>query len=286
MSFRDVLVVLRAYPARTPASAVEHAALTALAFKSRVSVIACGIKPHVPGNILGNAVFDASALVAEEGRKSADDAQRLLAEFEEAMSRHGVTCKRILETCRPSDVPRCLVDHARLRDLAILPMPEGAYVSQLDAQWYAETMIFDSGHPVLVLPQDRKGAGPVAFDTVMVAWDKGRAASRAIADAMPILQAAKRVHVLTVLGEKPIGSMRSGSELAEHLALHGVNVTVKEPDAAHRSIGKVLADEVTASQADLLVMGAYGRSRLREFILGGATKSMLTQPPTTLFLSH
>jgi hypothetical protein len=135
-------------------------------------------------------------------------------------------------------VPHILVDYARLRDLAILPMPEGTYVSQLDAQWYAETLIFDSGHPVIVLAQDRQGFGPVAFDNVMVAWDKGRASSRAIADAMPILQAAKRVHLLTVLGEKPIVSKRSGAELAEHLAVHGVDVSLKEP--AGRAIGKVL----------------------------------------------
>jgi nucleotide-binding universal stress UspA family protein len=179
-----------------------------------------------------------------------------------------------------------LVDHARLRDLTILPMPEGTYVTQLDAQWYAETLIFDSGHPVIVLAQDRQGFEPVAFDNVMVAWDKGRAASRAIADAMPILQAAKRVHLLTVLGEKPIVSKRSGAELAEHLAAHGADISLKELYAAGRAIGKVLEDEVRANHLDLLVMGAYGRSRLREFILGGATKSVLTHPPTALFLSH
>jgi nucleotide-binding universal stress UspA family protein len=286
VSFRDVLVVLRAYPATTPASAVEHAAAVALAFKSRVSVIACGLRPKVLGNILGNAIFDVSALVAEEGRKSVDDAQRLLSMFEGIIRKHGAVCKRILETCRSSDVPHILVDYARLHDLTILPIPEGTYISQLDAQWYAETVIFDSGHPVIVLPQDREGFEPVTFDNVMVAWDKGRAASRAIADAMPILQMAKRVYFLTVRGEKPIVSKRSGAELAKHLALHGVDVVLKEVDAASRTIGKVLEDEVDANHIDLLVMGAYGRSRLREFILGGATKSMLTRPPTTLLLSH
>ena len=68
--------------------------------------------------------------------------------------------------------------------------------------------------------------------------------------------------------------------------MHGVDVVLKELDAAGRTIGKVLEDEVGANHIDLLVMGAYGRSRLTEFILGGATKSMLTHPPTALFLSH
>jgi hypothetical protein len=88
VSFRDVLVVLRAYPATTPTSAVEHAAATALALKSSVSVIACGVIPQVPRSILGNAIFDVSALVAEEGQKSVDDARRLLAVFEEVARKH------------------------------------------------------------------------------------------------------------------------------------------------------------------------------------------------------
>ena len=286
MSFRDILVVLRPYPAKTPTTVVEHAAAIALAFRSHVSVIACAIKAQVPGNILGNAIFDVSALVTEESRKSMDDARQLLTVFEGAIRNQGMICRRILETCRSSDVPRTLVDYARLRDLTILPMPEGAYVAKLDAQWYAEKLIFDTGHPVIILPQDREGTRPGTFDNVMIAWDKSCAASRAIADAMPILRAGKRVHLLTVHGEKPIVSKRSGKELVQHLALHGVDVVLREPDAAGRTIGEVFEEEVRANDIDLLVMGAYGRSRFREFILGGATKSMLTRPPTALFLSH
>ena len=286
MSFRDILVVLRAYPATTPTTAVERAAEVVHAFRSHVSVIACAIRAHVPGNIMGNAIFDLSALVTEESRKSMDDARQLLTVFEGAIRKQGMICRRILETCRPSDVPSILVDHARLRDLTILPMPEGAYVTKLDAQWYAEKLIFDTGHPVIILPQGREGTRPGTFDNVMIAWDNGCAASRAIADAMPILRAGKRVHLLTVHGEKPIVSKRSGKELVQHLALHGVDAVLREPDAAGRTIGEVFEEEVRANEIDLLVMGAYGRSRFREFILGGATKSMLTRPPTALFLSH
>jgi len=286
VSFRDILVVLRPYPATTPITVVEHAAAVALAFRSRVSVIACALKPQVPGNILGNAIFNVSALATEESEKSVDDGRRLLTVFERAIRKHGMICGQILETCRPPDAPGILVDYARLRDLTILPMPEGTYVAELDAQWYAEKLIFDSGHPVIILPQDRESSRPGTFDNVMIAWDKGCAASRAIADAMPILRAGKRVHLLTVRGEKPIVSKRSGEELVQHLALHGVDVILREPDATGRTIGEVFEEEVRANDIDLLVMGAYGRSRFREFILGGATKSMLTRPPTALFLSH
>ena len=136
------------------------------------------------------------------------------------------------------------------------------------------------------MPQERKDSGPVALDKVIVAWDKSRPAARSISDAMPLLQKAKHVRLLTVFGEKSINSAGSGVEFARHLGLHGVSVVVDEVDAGGRTIGEVLQDQVKIREVDMIVMGAYGRSRLREFILGGATKSMLTHPPTALFLSH
>jgi nucleotide-binding universal stress UspA family protein len=103
---------------------------------------------------------------------------------------------------------------------------------------------------------------------------------------MPILDKAKRVCVLIVSNEKAISSRRSGAELAKHLARHGLDVVLDEVDAKGRSIGEALEAHVTYRNADLLVMGAYGHSRIREFILGGATKSMLARPPVPIFLSH
>ena len=287
MSFRDLLVVLRPYPAGTPDPAVDYAVATAVALGAQTSAIACGITPKVPRSILGNALLDISAMVANERIKSSTDAQRLLKRFEEAVATNqGVLGERIFRTCQSFEVAEVLVAHSRLHDLTILPMPEGDYVSQFDALWYAETIIFGSGHPTIVLPQERKGSGPVALDKAIVAWDKSRPAARSISDAMPILQKAKHVRLLTVFGEKSINSEGSGAEFARHLALHGVNVVVDEVDAEGRTIGEVLQEQVKIHEIDLIVMGAYGRSRLREFILGGATRSMLTHPPTALFLSH
>lgn len=287
MSFQDLLVVLRPYPAGTPDPAVDHAVATAVALGARTSAIACGITPKIPRSILGNALIDVSAMVAEERIKSTTDAQRLLEVFEEAVARNGgVLGERTFRACQSFEVAEVLAAQARLHDLSIVPMPEGDYVSQFDSLWHAETIIFGSGHPVIVLPQERKGSGPVALDRVIVAWDRSRPAARSISDAMPILQKAKHVRLLTVLGEKSIDGEGSGAELARHLALHGVDAVVDEVDAGGRTIGEVLQQQVTIHEIDLIVMGAYGRSRLREFILGGATRSMLTHPPIALFLSH
>ena len=153
-------------------------------------------------------------------------------------------------------------------------------------RWLAETLIFGSGRPTVVLPERPRWSKAVALDTVVVAWDFSRNSSRAVADALPILKKAKLVSVLTVINEKVFSSGRSGTELAKYLARHGVNVVLDEVDAAGRDIASVFELHMTLRDADLLVMGAYGHSRFREFVLGGATRSMLLRPPVPVFLSH
>jgi nucleotide-binding universal stress UspA family protein len=100
------------------------------------------------------------------------------------------------------------------------------------------------------------------------------------------LEKAKRVCVVTITNEKAMDAKRSGAELAKHLAHHGVEVVLDTVDAAGRGIGAVLESYVMSNNADLLVMGAYGHTRIRDFILGGATKSMLSKPILPIFLSH
>src|SRR5262245_30751632 len=282
MSFKDVLIALTTYPEPTPVSAVDDAIDVAAALGAEVSAIACEVKVRAPGSVLGDYLLDVPAMVAAEAKKSATNAQQLLAAFQGAAEKSGVFQERISEQCLSSEVPQVLIEYARLRDLTILPVPEGDYFDQ----WYAESIIFGSGRPTVVLPHARKRTGSFALDTVIVAWDFSRPAARAIADAMPILEKAKRVCVLTVTKEKAIDTRRSGPELAKHLARHGVDVVLDEVDAKGRGIGEAFEAHVTYRNADLLVMGAYGHSRIREFILGGATKRMLARPPVPILLSH
>jgi nucleotide-binding universal stress UspA family protein len=282
MSFKDVLVALTTYPEPTPVSAVDDAVDVAAALGAKISAIACEVKIRAPGSPLGNYLLDIPAMVATEVKKSATNAQQLLTAFQAAAEKRGAFQERISEQCLTSEVPDVFIEYARLRDLTIVPVPEGDYIDQ----WYAESIIFGSGRPTVVLPYTRKRTGSFALETVIVAWDFSRPATRAVADAMPILEKAKRVCVLTVTNEKSIDTRRSGAELAKHLARHSVEVVLDEVDAKGRSIGDVFEAHLTYRNANLLVMGAYGHSRIREFILGGATKSMLTRPRLPIFLSH
>jgi len=282
MSFKDLLTVLTTYPEPTPVSAVDEAVDLASELGAKISAIACEVKIKTPGSPLGGYLLDVPAMVAAENNKSATNAQQLLAAFQDVAEKRGVFQERISEQCLISEVADVLIEYCRLRDLAIVPVPEGNFFDR----WYAESIIFGSGRPTVVLPHTPKRPAPFALGTVIVAWDFSRPATRAIADAMSILRKAKRVCVLTVTKEKAFNTRRSGPELAKHLAQHGVDVVLDEVEAKGRTIGEVFEAHATYRNADLLVMGAFGHSRFRDFVLGGATKSMLARPPVPIFLSH
>lgn len=278
MAIRDVLLTLASYPDPTPVSVIDCAVSLASTLGAHITAISCEAHGQVPGSFLGG-VGNLGAIVASEARKSRKNAQDLLATFELSARKAGVLYEIILERCLTSEVPALLVEYARLRDLTIVPVPESY------DQWYAEAVIFGSGRPTLVVPETSSSRA-VDVNRVLVAWDFSRAAARAVSDAIPILEKAREVCILTVTNEKAIPSKRSSSELAKNLSRHGINVVIEEVDAAGRAIGDVLAAQIESRRADLLVMGAYGHSRFREFILGGATRSILTKPPIPVLFSH
>jgi nucleotide-binding universal stress UspA family protein len=282
LAVKDILLALTTYPELTPSSAVNEAIAFAVALDARISAIACEVTMPPSGNKLADVLFDIPVIDAAEAKKSSTNANNLLIAFQDAAEKRGVFQDRILEQCLTSEVPDLFIEYAKLRDLTIVPVPVGEHFDQ----WYAESIIFGSGRPTLIVPHTRKRAGAFALDTVVVAWDFSRPAARAVADALPILEKAKHVLVVTVTNEKVIDTKRSGAELAKHLARHGVDVVLDTVDAAGRGIGDVLESYVTSRNADVLVMGAYGHSRIREFILGGATQSMLSQPPLPIVFSH
>ncbi len=277
MSIRDLLLTLTSYPDQTPVSVVDSAVSLASSLGAHIAAISCEVHVQVPGSFLSFGT--AGGIAAGEAHRSLKNAQALLAAFEAAAERAGVLHETILERSLSHQIPDRLVEYARLRDLTIVPVPDSY------DQWYAEAIIFGSGRPTLVLPESI-ALGPLQLNTVVVAWDFSRAAARAVADAMPLLERAKKVHIVTVTNEKVIDSKRSSEELAKNLSRHGIDVVVDRVDAAGRSIGNVLKREVASHNADLLVMGAYGHSRFSEFVLGGATKSMLSKPLLPILFSH
>lgn len=282
MAYKDVLLALTTYPDATPVSAIDLPVAFAESIGARISAIACAVHYQVPNSILGRMVLDVPGMAAAEAKKSSLASENLLAAFRVAAEQKEVFRETIVERCLTTQPASVLLEYARLRDLTILPLPDGDSLSHS----YAETVIFGSGRPVLITPQEHGPAGDFRLSTVVIAWDFSRPATRAVADALPILQKSKLVRIVIVANEKAIDGSRSAEGLSKHLAHHGVEVTLDKVDAAGRGIGNVLEAYVASTKADLLVMGAYGHSRTREFILGGATKSILSRPPAPVLMSH
>ncbi|MGZ5896554.1 MAG: universal stress protein [Rhizomicrobium sp.] len=283
MAIKDVLLALTSYPDATPDASVDqalafcaalHAHVTALTFEAEVTLTRTT-------NVLSNMLLDLPLMMAEEKARSAANAEHLLDVFEHSAIRLGVPHAKILDKCITFQIPDALVEHSRLHDLTIVPMQEGYSVEQ----WYAETVMFGSGRPTIILPAT-KTASPISFNTAVVAWDFSRSAARALADALPVLQLAKHVRLVTITNDKKIPDTHSPAELAQNLLRHGIAIELDILDAKGRGAGDVLTEYVQSNKADLLVMGAYGHSRIREFVLGGATRSMLDKPPVPVFLSH
>ena len=277
MAYNDILVALTSYPEPTPVSVVENAVSVAAALGAHIAALSCEMHVQVPGHFISGSVVGLPGVIAGEAGKSRKNAHDLLAAFEAAAAKSGVSRESILQKCKSFEVPDLLVEYARLRDLTIMPASND--------RWYAEAVIFGSGKPTVILPES---PSPRAFElgTVAVAWDFSRAAARAVADAIPLLEKSKKVRVVTVLNEKHMDNKHSAEELSKNLSRHGIDVVLDRVDAKGRPIGDVLEAYVASHASDMLVMGAYGHSRLREFVLGGATKSLLLKPPLPILFSH
>jgi nucleotide-binding universal stress UspA family protein len=281
MTIKDIMLPLMSYPTPTQRQAVENAVALAEGLGANVLAVAFEVNVQSPIGLYADPV-GVSGILAADRKKSAYDARELLSSFETIATIHGVAHDHSLLSCRLLEIPGRLVDEARFCDLAMVPLREAIAIEQDTA----EELVFESGRPILVFPDDSERKLPASLKNVAVAWDFSCPATRAITDALPLLQQAKQVRVFTVVDDKPIDKSLSVAKLAKHLARHGVEVVAEDVKSKGRAIGDVFEAYVGEHKIDLLVMGAYGHSRIREFILGGATKSVLSRPPTWVLLSH
>ena len=177
------------------------------------------------------------------------------------------------------------VTQARHTDLSIMLRPRGVQMAEVRSRMF-EALLFRSGRPVLLVPPEWKSAA--AGRRIVIAWDGKREAVRATADAMPLLREADKVFVVTLdanpsaegLGPEP------GADIAIHLARHGLNLEVRRTQTRNGDEAAALIQTARDVDADLIVMGGFGHSRLGEMVFGGLTRSMLKACPIPLFLSH
>lgn len=279
---KDILLQITSYPEPTSSEAIDQAVQFARFYQASLSALAVQVEFRAPSNWLANRLINLSALCAEQESNSLKHCQASLTDFAEKLSTYNVTGDALMVRASLDTVGVHVAYNARTRDLCLVPA-----VDVNDGQrTIAEAVAFEAGRPVLLYRPGAANLPVQGFGTVVVAWDGTRSAARAMSDALPLLRTAREVRVLTVVNEKDSATSGVGNDAVRHLKVHQVNAVSDEVDAGGRKVGEVLSDYVVKHNGDLLVMGAYGRSRVREFLLGGATDYMLQDQQVPLLFSH
>ena len=257
----------------------DYAVSVADALGAHIAGIAFLYDPIVP--ISGTGYIPAE-IIDTQVADNQDAAKAAIDRFNAATARTGVSAETVTLSASAAGAGDQFARIARRFDLAVVPQaePKGGSVEEL----IAETTLFESGRPMIVVPYIQKS--PLKLDLVMVCWDGGRQAARAINDAMPLLAKAGRVEVVIVANEPGKQDEIEGADIGKHLARHGLKVEVKRITAGKIDIGAALLSHAADNATDFVVMGGYGHSRLRQFILGGVTRSILQSMTAPVLMAH
>lgn len=279
MAFKNLLVHLD--PSKASVKRAEAAIALAAAQDAHLTALTAVPAPALPSYV--EAQIPASVL--EQARASLlTDLDKIADAFAVRAKAEGIGFELRKEVTQ-EPLAELISRHARYADLVIMGQsdPDDPLTGEPEL---AEDVILGSGRPVLMVPYI--GALQPIGRKVVVAWDAGREAARAVNDAMPMLEAAGQVLVLIVNPRRgPNGhGAEPGADIATHLARHGVKVEVKVYTQRDLSVGDMLLARIADEGADLVVLGGYGHARMRELVLGGVTRDMLRTMTVPLFMSH
>jgi len=282
--FKDLLVILDNSTAC--ATRLDVAVHVASRFGAHLTGLFVTPSPNIPA--LAGSEFPAHARTVAERmevqrqawREAVLAAQQL---FRSRTDRAGITTEW---RERAGDVAEIASLHARYGDLVIVGQMDPAPSAVHSGRALPERLLLGVGRPVLVVPY--AGVFTTVGERVLVAWNASREATRAVNDALPILQRASHV---TVLAINPRGDVSGdgdvpGADLALHLSRHGVKAEAAWIKAEDIEVAVMLLSRACDLQADLIVMGGYGHSRVREIVLGGATREMLRTMTVPTLMSH
>jgi nucleotide-binding universal stress UspA family protein len=280
MPIKDILLPLVGEANAAAIAAIDKCAALAGDIGARVTAEAVEKEIVVRPKVTVSSDLENTAAV--EAARSVSNAHSLLQAFDTAANRFGVRNEQRLSRLAAADIPAHFAQSARLKDLSLVPVR--AHDDQ--SEKIVEALIFESGRPILICPEEFAADLPVAFDNAVIAWDHTAPAARAVADALPMLQQAANVRIVTATDRKTPAEQESGLALVNHLVEHGIKATFETVKIDDSSVGKVFEAYVKAKAIDLLVMGAYRHSRLNELVWGGATKTVIGRPPCWVMMSR
>jgi nucleotide-binding universal stress UspA family protein len=273
---KDIVVNLSGRAAQD--FATDYATSIAATFGAHVAGIAFLYEPVIPDGTLGGIPVDLIELQREENSKAANAA---VGRFEAATKTAGVSAETRVLDATLGGAAALFGQIARRFDVAVVGQAQREHGASDELM--IEGALFESGRPVVVVPYIQKQG--LTLDRVLACWDGGRMSARAIADAMPFLERAKAVDIVIVTEERKNDEI-TGANMTEHLARHDVTANVKRIARGDLAIADVILDYAADSGADFMVMGGYGHSRLREFILGGVTRGILGSMTVPVLMSH
>ena len=257
----------------------EYAISLADAFEAHLLGVAFSFEPVIPGMVMGGIP---PQFIDSQRAESDKKARAAVARFEKAAKQAGVSVETRVISSSISGAAEQFGQLARRFDLVVVGQPEGDKAAPDEV--VDEGVLFESGRPVIFVPFIQKIG--LKLDRVMVCWDGSRAATRAVADSIPLLQKAKTVEIVLVAAKGFKTDEAPGVDLAKHLARHGLQVTLKRITSPEIDVASTILSYAADSSADMIVMGGYGHSRLREFVLGGVTRSILETMTVPALMSH
>ena len=260
-------------------AAANYAVSLASIFKAHLVGVAFVYDPKVSANLI---VGIPAELIDAQRAATKHLANEAVARFEELAKQAGVMTESQMIDVAPGHVGDTFGRLARSFDLSVIRQAEPNKAEQEVP--IIEGALFESGRPVIVVPYvQMQGA---KFNRVMVGWDGSQTAARAIGDAMPVLERAKMIEIFTVVAGPTKNTELPGIDIGQHLSRHGLKVEVKRIPAEGINVPEAILSHAADISADFMVMGGYGHSRLREYVLGGATRGILASMTLPTLMSN
>lgn len=279
MQYKNILVYLD--QGASNKERINTAIAIAIAHSAQLTGVVVNALPN--SSILKRLGIGKSDELMEQARVNA---QVTIERFELQTDKAGVEANTQVIECLEGKAPEKLARMARIFDLSIMrqanpDMPNASFIAEL-----SEEVMFSSGRPVFFMPYI--GAHNIPCKTGLIAWDGSKAATRAVHDALPILEMMEKVTILIVDADKieHYTDLKPGEALSRHLSAHGINNVVSRIPKGQTSTSTVILNEISDTGADILVMGGYGTPKLREIMLGGVTRTLFECMTVPVLMSH
>jgi len=276
---RDIVVHIPADRSSQPV--IDCAVSIGKIFDAHVDGIACVYPAFDPLMAFEASAANVAATTAAT-QSNIGKAASALDQFEIAARRIGISHGASCISNVTYDATPLLTGISRLYDLSIVAQPD--YLTPNRDALVPEALLFDSGRPILMVPYIY--SGPLKLDRILICWDGGRQAARAVHDAMPFLHRAKEIDVVAVNEDSATVGEASSEALQTHLARHDLSAEVQRVTADTANIFNVILSLAADKSTDLIVMGGYGHSKFREFLLGGVTRGIFETLTVPALISH